>query len=277
MMRFKEMPITPEQATKWLEGNVHNRALRDSTVMRYARDMKAGKWLLTHQAIAFNDEGVLIDGQHRLFAVIEAGVTVSMMVAWGVVDEAQAVIDGGLVRSAVDQIKLGHNYEGATNTHVAIVKRLARHSVRGALTSAEVFTLLKTHKAALDFTVSAFTRRVRGITITPVMAVVTRAFYTQNHERLETFCARLCDGQVGDDEQPILLLRNYLLERPVTRAKVATSSDEVIYGKTARALTAYLHGERLSTLYAANSELFPLPAEKSVTLTGKATSRRKAS
>lgn len=69
--------VTPAMATKWLEeGNTHNRKVRDSVVMRYAADMKAGRWKQTHQGIAFNGDGTLLDGQHRLFAIIEADTEV---------------------------------------------------------------------------------------------------------------------------------------------------------------------------------------------------------
>jgi hypothetical protein len=35
-----------------------------------------------------------------------------------------------------------------------------------------------------------------------------------------------------------------------------------VYGKTERALSAFLLDEKITTLYAATSELFPLPIEK---------------
>src|SRR5437870_5147015 len=77
-MKIREMEVGPELATRWLEGNVHNRKLREDVVARYARDMKAGRWLLTHEPIAFNKNGdTLVDGQHRLWAVVESGATVA--------------------------------------------------------------------------------------------------------------------------------------------------------------------------------------------------------
>lgn len=58
--------VTPEMAAKWLEGNVLNRPLKQAHVDRLAREMAAGRWRLTHQGIAFDVSGCLIDGQHRL-------------------------------------------------------------------------------------------------------------------------------------------------------------------------------------------------------------------
>lgn len=41
-------------------------------VKGFAEAMSRGEWMVTHQGIAFSSAGVLVDGQHRLAAVIEA-------------------------------------------------------------------------------------------------------------------------------------------------------------------------------------------------------------
>jgi len=79
------MDITPSQAFAWLEGNTHNRPLDQAHVERLARDMKAGRWRLT----------LLVDGQHRLWAVIEADVTVPMRVFFNEPPESRHVLDTG--------------------------------------------------------------------------------------------------------------------------------------------------------------------------------------
>jgi len=91
------MDITPSQAFAWLEGNTHNRPLDQAHVERLARDMKAGRWRLTHQGIAFDTTGLLVDGQHRLWAVIEADVTVPMRVFFNEPPESRHVLDTGFV------------------------------------------------------------------------------------------------------------------------------------------------------------------------------------
>jgi hypothetical protein len=73
--------ISPEIARLYLEKNhPNNRVLMPSRVSSIAHDMKAEQWKLTHQGIAFDGEDLLIDGQHRLHAVIMADVTVEMLV-----------------------------------------------------------------------------------------------------------------------------------------------------------------------------------------------------
>ena len=84
-METKVMMVTPEMAKEWLTYNMKgNRPVMKNTVHSYARQMRAGQWNLTHQGIAFDELGELIDGQHRLSAVIEANIPVKMNVTFNV-------------------------------------------------------------------------------------------------------------------------------------------------------------------------------------------------
>ena len=77
--------ITPAMASEMLSRNMKcNRPVMKSTVHSYARMMRNGNWNLTHQGIAFDENGNLIDGQHRLNAIIEANISVMMNVTYNV-------------------------------------------------------------------------------------------------------------------------------------------------------------------------------------------------
>ena len=80
-METSVVNVTPEIAREWLEKNMkNNRPVLKATVHSYARQMRNGTWNLTHQGIAFDEDGNLIDGQHRLSAVVEANIPVMMNV-----------------------------------------------------------------------------------------------------------------------------------------------------------------------------------------------------
>jgi hypothetical protein len=76
----KVVDITPEMSQELLVMNNANRRINHHVVDMYARDMKAGKWRLTHQGILLGKNHTVIDGQHRLEAIVKAGVTVRMIV-----------------------------------------------------------------------------------------------------------------------------------------------------------------------------------------------------
>lgn len=102
----KTVEVTPEQAEKWLAANLANRTVRTARVREYATAMREGRWLYTADPIRFDEDGRLIDGQHRLMAVVKAGLPVEMHVVRGLAREAQDAVDTGAARTASDQLKV---------------------------------------------------------------------------------------------------------------------------------------------------------------------------
>jgi hypothetical protein len=105
-MHYEEVQITPQLSKDWLERNSTNRHLYLSTVYKYARDMAAGRWLFTAAPIAFDADGNLVDGQHRLAAIIEAQVMLRMLVVSGLSPRARGYIDLGKPRGAGDELQM---------------------------------------------------------------------------------------------------------------------------------------------------------------------------
>ncbi|MEV4096466.1 hypothetical protein [Streptosporangium saharense] len=104
--------IDPERARELLARNKKNRRLDKGTVERYAEAMRRGEWQLSHQGIAISGSGELLDGQHRLEAIIKAHVAIEMPVAQGMSEDIFSVLDTGKRRSPSDALRLA----GATDT-----------------------------------------------------------------------------------------------------------------------------------------------------------------
>lgn len=94
--------ITPELAQKYLEKNVDNRVVRNKHFAKMVRDMEQGHYLVTHQGIAFDKEGYLSDGQHRLMGVVRSGKSVWMLVTRGLDSNVKNIIDLMARRLATD-------------------------------------------------------------------------------------------------------------------------------------------------------------------------------
>ena len=103
-MKCEVVSVTPEMARKWLDNNCINRAISHPRVEMYARDMEAGKWLLNGEPIVFNKDGNLVNGQHRLTAIIKSGITVKMLVIKGVENSDGVIYDRGRSRSTSDTL-----------------------------------------------------------------------------------------------------------------------------------------------------------------------------
>lgn len=113
--------ITPTVAAEYLAKNhPKNRPIRPHRVKGLVEDLQKGRWQLTHQGIAFDDEGRLIDGQHRLTAIIAAGVSAPMMVTRGLDISTFAVLDQGGARSAADVMCLSNRYVASLRCYVGL-------------------------------------------------------------------------------------------------------------------------------------------------------------
>lgn len=102
-MKTEVVTITPNQAQQIIEtANIDNRRIRENNVKWLSEQMIKNEWMLTHQGIAFSENGKLLDGQHRLLAVIKANKPVSFMVTSGLPEDSFKVIDCGERRSLAD-------------------------------------------------------------------------------------------------------------------------------------------------------------------------------
>jgi len=115
--------ITPAMASAWLADNhFDNRRLDDRNVDKISRDIKADRWVFDGNAIRFDKNGDIIDGQHRLWAIVMSGKPVSSLVIRNLDNEAKMTIDSGKARGNADFL----HFKGYTNTTVlASVCRLS--------------------------------------------------------------------------------------------------------------------------------------------------------
>ena len=102
-MRLTVERITPDVARSMLDQNTVNfRNLDLNRVKRFAREMSCGNWACNGETIKFKGD-ILVDGQHRLAAVIESGSTIQSAVAYGDIDCSK--VDRGKPRSIAQWLK----------------------------------------------------------------------------------------------------------------------------------------------------------------------------
>lgn len=252
--------VTPTMATEWLEKyNTKNRPVKDSVVKRYAKDMREGRWLnRSAEPIIFDWEESLVDGQHRLWAVIESGVSITFLVVENADPKQRQVTDIGVGRNVKDI--LGFDGVIATPGGIAVVKRMLESfssSIR--LTVAEQREAYVRHEQAIKWAYSTYKCTQKGLRGSSLLAPIVRAYYSQDHDKLARFLEVLRTGQMdGQTEVSAILLRNYVMTLGVNRAMVGRKAREEVYAKTERAIAAFLKGEIIGTLRAATEELFPI-------------------
>jgi len=75
-------------------------------VKEYVSAMIEGEWLYNGEAIKFDRDGRLVDGQHRLEAVVKANKPIAFLVIRGLDPEVFKTIDTGKKRSAGDVLAI---------------------------------------------------------------------------------------------------------------------------------------------------------------------------
>ena len=100
--------ITPETAQHYLQTrDPKNRKISPMLTRRYAGMITRGAWGLVHQGIAFDHEGKLFDGQHRLSAIVQSNQTCTIAVfRYTVPSDAKQHVDCGKARTLQDRINL---------------------------------------------------------------------------------------------------------------------------------------------------------------------------
>jgi hypothetical protein len=103
----QKITLTPQRATELLERNMLNRPLSDQHTQRIARQIIGGHWRYNGDTIKISTTGDVLDGQHRLWAIIEANIAVDTVIVYGIEPEAFATIDTvRRLRSGGDTIAL---------------------------------------------------------------------------------------------------------------------------------------------------------------------------
>jgi hypothetical protein len=112
-MKTEIITITPDLAAHLLTANIGNRKVTSSNVDYWCACLKGGDVKLTHQGIAIHGTIAnpirLIDGQHRLMAIVKTGIPAKFLVAEEVPMEAFAALDNGKPRSMADRAQISNH------------------------------------------------------------------------------------------------------------------------------------------------------------------------
>lgn len=128
MIKMTVEEITPKMAAEYLKFNTDNyRKLMRSVVIQYAEAMKAGRWVLNGEAIEFDEDGILVNGQHRLAAIVYSKKTITMPVIRGVAKGIK-LYDVGSSRTA-QQIAVAEGLD--TNSIIISAANIIVHQFSG--------------------------------------------------------------------------------------------------------------------------------------------------
>jgi hypothetical protein len=255
-MQISREQITPAIAKRYLAKNKRNRTFRPRWAKRLARMMVSGDWHETHQGIAFNCDGSLRDGQHRLAAVIESGTTQWFWVARGVKDEGIMFIDDHARRNEADAFAIsGRDID---RHDVAIAKAMHQMLTSAhTIARADLLRFIEKYHDGIQFSKAKSAKK--GLSHSCVRAVIAMAFYSADKERLAEFASSLHSGITENPatDNAVLRLRDWLIATPASGGFLP--HRKVVFQKAQAAIDSYLKYKPLAKLYAKDGICFPLP------------------
>lgn len=216
--------VTPDIAATWLTKNTHNRNPRERPIKLYAADMAAGDWCFTGAPITFDDHGNLLDGQHRLHALIAADVSLPFVVIRGLANSAQDETDNGIPRKFYDVLTL----RGEPNaSHLAaLVRRVTawesghkRDASSYPATHSQLLRTLERYPNLRDYIQPSRTVADKCDCPASVIALLWWVFDNIDSEDAEFFFRRLGDGQGLVKGDPIFELRRTLANTKQVRGE----------------------------------------------------------
>lgn len=267
--------ITPAKAKQYLELNDHNRRLREKHIEWLADQMRAGEWALNGESIKFVGNQ-LVDGQHRLWAVIKSNTAIQSLVVRFPTSKGRSVfktVDTGQMRGTADVLDLA----GEANTVIlsSMIRMLYRletnpnHSLDGIsnkltkLSHQRILTLLNERypDARASATFATTHKKTASAMLTPVVLGVAHYLFSQiNESDATSFFTHMIGGANLSPRNPVLVLRNKLTTmRAGAGRQGGAIYNRVLLGMTIKAWNFYREGKSCSHLRMAASEEMPKP------------------
>ncbi len=257
-LKFATRKITPKLAEELLAKNTSNRPLSQRHVDVLVGAMKRGEWLSSGDTIKISTQNVLLDGQHRLNAIVQSGVTIEMVIASGVQPEAFHVIDtGAKARGASDILAIqGEEKPHVLAAAVRIIKNWEVHQDMTtntySWTTTELEEVLSRHPQLRKFTDTS--AAINKLIPPSFSCAFSYLFCLVNAAHSEQFMERLATGAGLEQGHPILLLRDILMANKVARAKLP---KKTIAALIIKAFNLYSSGKKVARLTWSTTDKFP--------------------
>lgn len=248
-MKVSIVNITQKKAVEMLKSNTMNRSINKPQLNMIKRAMIDGRWRLTHQGIAIYKNGDIADGQHRLTAIAETGISCKMTLFKELDYDKDTVlaIDCGKARTVKDSAEIAGHKIKTSDGSLAKAFEFGYSQQFPKLNHAEIYDLIIKHKSLIDNVASLFSKSFKGVTIVTVKTAASEMLGANpdRHDEIKSFCNTLITGEYSE---PIMAnavkLRNKLLSDRYTCGEMRLKS----YLMTVSALEKTLSNKKIKVI-----------------------------
>ena len=254
--------MTPKAAREILDRNTRNRSMRADYVRKLGAAMERGEWTVNGEPIQIASDETLLNGQHRLSAVVESGVTVPMLVVRGLPPKAQQTMDTGTRRNLSDVLALHGEIDTANlGAMLGLLHRYRTgerldNTGRTAPTPTEALALLEKEPGIKDYIPLGRKTRAVGMRVS-IAAALAYLFDEVDPGEGTRFFEALCNFRAERQDSPIRALKN-ALDR-VRNERGYRLSTYVLCAMTIKVFNAWRAGREMTVLFfrAGAGEGFP--------------------
>lgn len=239
-IKMELMFVEPEFAKQWLGNMCQNRGAAEARIVAMANDITSGEFIPTHQGIAFDVNGMLCDGQHRLAAIVRAQKGAWLFVARDVPVKAMAVIDSGRARNIGDRMEISRGWEAAKP--ITAAARIIAEIEVGKQYAVSDSVVMRVADRERDNILWATSKKVPRITCyAPCAAALAYARPVIDPNMAESFYTALVTGADLRVGSPILALRAHLDKLGSHRRVSADRHTD--FRRTLEAIRRHVFGE----------------------------------
>lgn len=258
--KVERVLITADQAKSWLELNVRNRPLVPRIVEEYASDMSSGRWMYNYQPIMFDRNNTLVDGQHRLAAIVASGVPIKCDVVFDCDPDIMNTVDIGAKRTAAQQLTL------AEIPHAAGVAAMATFLLSlesGNIKCKKAVSrplLLQYISEHADELIEAARHLAAGWKLVPmaISGALYVVFSRLHKTKAQEFFHLLVSGEELVTSNPIYRLRERLITNRASTRKMPRNHTVALIIK---AWNAWITGDSADTVRYRDSDNWPIPVD----------------
>jgi len=226
--------VTPQQAADWLKNRRRskNRKLNMVNVRQYVKDMKSNRWIINNDAIAFDTQGFLLNGHHRLRACVDADVPFYSFVHWNLPDGSFITMDVNAKRSMADTLDLnGVMFARLIGPALNWWWRFHNNRLIGPndATYQEQKELYESDKSAIDDAARFINDlKLSPIVPPPIALFCLLIFRVQDKSKADEFLKSLSTGANLEETNPVLLYRNILV-KPRRKGETLKTAEVLAY------------------------------------------------
>lgn len=242
--------VTPQMAAELLEKNVKNRNVSKRQVAFLKNEILTGRFVFNGESIIIAEDGTLLDGQHRLIAVVEANLPIETVLIRDVPKEAQKTIDVGNSRTAANVMSMEdvkNPTAVATGIRMILTGFEAKSRGGGRTSTTEILEAYKREKelisAMIDWTTHLYNVSSKVLSAGRGMAYLY--LFSLEDRLAKHFIKEIYTGHQYGKSNAAILLRNRLINDKLSRNKMTeTLKKELIVTAWKR----YLEGSVLDRL-----------------------------